>query len=134
MIHQDPKRVVRQGYDRCVWQHAEWTQQVRREEREKYTELLRQRVPEGARILELGCGAGVPTTGDLAGQYAVIGQVCRSVESGMQICHHNRRLDFGMSFNVPGNFKVQQVNRIGLSLNGYNLCQYDFHRSVFQTQ
>jgi ubiquinone/menaquinone biosynthesis C-methylase UbiE len=73
MTYEDPKRIVRQGYDRCVRQHAEWTQEVRKEERERYTELLRQRVPKGARILELGCGAGVPTTRELAEQYAVIG-------------------------------------------------------------
>jgi SAM-dependent methyltransferase len=71
MIHEDPKRIVRQGYDAIVREHAKWTQQVRREERERYTGLLRQRVPEGARVLELGCGTGLPTTRALAEHYAV---------------------------------------------------------------
>jgi cyclopropane fatty-acyl-phospholipid synthase-like methyltransferase len=71
MIYEDPKRIVRQGYDRIVRQFEEWAQQVRREERERYTYLLQQRVPAGARVLELGCGAGLPTTRELAEHYAV---------------------------------------------------------------
>jgi ubiquinone/menaquinone biosynthesis C-methylase UbiE len=73
MCSQDPKRVVHMGYDAIVREHAEWAQQVRREERERYTSLLRRRVPKGGRVLELGCGAGVPTTRALAGQFAVTG-------------------------------------------------------------
>lgn len=73
MRYQDPKRVVRQGYDAIVREHGEWAQQVRREERERYTNLLRQRVPQGARVLELGCGMGLPTTRALAERFAVVG-------------------------------------------------------------
>lgn len=66
MTYDDPKRIVREGYDRIVQQHAEWAGQVRREERERYTYLLQQRVPRDSRVLELGCGTGVPTTRELA--------------------------------------------------------------------
>ncbi len=72
MRHQDPKRVVRQGYDAIVRQYAEWAEQARREERERYTYILRQRLAGEARVLELGCGTGVPTTRELAEHFAVI--------------------------------------------------------------
>jgi len=73
MTYHDPKRIVQEGYDRIVREHAEWTEQARREERERYTYLLQQRVPPGARILELGCGTGVPTTRELAESFAITG-------------------------------------------------------------
>jgi SAM-dependent methyltransferase len=73
VVHYDPKRIVREGYDRIVRQHAAWAEQVRREERERYTYILTQRVPGGARVLELGCGTGVPTTRELAEHFAVTG-------------------------------------------------------------
>jgi SAM-dependent methyltransferase len=73
MRYQDPKQIVRQGYDAIVSEHGEWAQQVRREERERYTHLLRQQVPRGARVLELGCGTGLPTTRALAERFAVLG-------------------------------------------------------------
>jgi SAM-dependent methyltransferase len=73
MTYDDPKRVVREGYDRIVWQHAEWAAQVRREERERYTYLLQQRLPRESQVLELGCGTGAPTTRELAEDFAVTG-------------------------------------------------------------
>lgn len=71
MSHHDPKRVVRQGYDAIVQQYAAWAEEARREERERYTYILRQRVAAGARVLELGCGTGVPTTRELAEHFSV---------------------------------------------------------------
>lgn len=73
MHDRDPKRIVRQGYDAIASEYGEWAQQVRQEERERYTKILLQRVPMGARVLELGCGAGVPTTRALAQRFAVTG-------------------------------------------------------------
>jgi SAM-dependent methyltransferase len=73
MVYDDPKRIVREGYDCIVRQHAEWAEQVRHEERERYTYLLQQRLLRGSRVLELGCGTGVPTTRELAEDFAVTG-------------------------------------------------------------
>ena len=73
MVYDDPKHIVREGYDRIVAQHAEWTEQVRREERARYTYLLQRRVPRDSQVLELGCGAGVPTTRELAENFAITG-------------------------------------------------------------
>jgi ubiquinone/menaquinone biosynthesis C-methylase UbiE len=69
----DPKRIVSEGYDHIAPQHDRWARQVRQEERAKYTAVLLEQVPIGADVLELGCGAGVPTTRQLARRFAVTG-------------------------------------------------------------
>lgn len=68
----DPKQVVREGYDRLGAHYAEWAQTVRTSERARYTSLLLDQFPAGARVLELGCGPGVPTTQELAKRFQVI--------------------------------------------------------------
>ncbi len=69
----DPKRIVEQGYDRIAERYLEGTQRTRAEERERYAQLLLGLVPEGARVLDLGCGAGIPTTRQLAKRFHVTG-------------------------------------------------------------
>jgi SAM-dependent methyltransferase len=69
----DPKQVVADGYDRVAERHLAWTQTARAEERARYTALLLERLPPGARVLDLGCGAGLPTTRELARRFAVTG-------------------------------------------------------------
>jgi ubiquinone/menaquinone biosynthesis C-methylase UbiE len=58
----DPKQIVADGYDNIAEQHEHWAAKVRIEERAKYTSVLLEKLPEGAEILELGCGSGKPTT------------------------------------------------------------------------
>jgi SAM-dependent methyltransferase len=67
------KRLVAAGYDRIAERYAAWTGAVRDPERERYTELLLTALPAGARVLELGCGHGLPTTRRLAERFAVTG-------------------------------------------------------------
>lgn len=67
----DPKQIVAHGYDRIAEQHSQWASRVRTQERAKYTAVLVDRLPAGARVLELGCGAGVPTTRQLAKRFVV---------------------------------------------------------------
>ncbi|HEU0077117.1 MAG TPA: class I SAM-dependent methyltransferase [Longimicrobiaceae bacterium] len=67
----DPKRIVEQGYDRIAERHAEWAGRTRAEERERYARLLFEVLPASARVLELGCGVGVPTTRRLAERFRV---------------------------------------------------------------
>lgn len=69
----DPKQVVEEGYDRIAKRHLEWAQSVRVEERARYTSVLLDRLPPGADVLDLGCGAGVPTTQALAERFKVTG-------------------------------------------------------------
>jgi SAM-dependent methyltransferase len=67
-----PKRVVKDGYDAV----AEWYLADRpRDARDMAAlEPFARRVPAGASVLDLGCGAGVPVTSDLHRMgYAVVG-------------------------------------------------------------
>lgn len=69
----DPKRIVREGYDRIAERYAAWAGHARTDERERYTRVLLDALPLGASVLELGCGGGVPTTRALAQRFVVIG-------------------------------------------------------------
>ena len=59
------------GYDHIAEEHEKWTQDVRVEERAKYTAVLIESLPKGAKVLELGCGSGIPTTQKLAKKFAL---------------------------------------------------------------
>lgn len=69
----DPKQVVADGYDSIAEQHEAWAGGVRVEERARYTAVLLEKLAEGAEVLELGCGSGIPTTQRLAEKFAVTG-------------------------------------------------------------
>ena len=69
----DPKQIVADGYDYIAKQHEEWAGNVRVAERTKYTNILLEKVPKGTKILELGCGSGIPTTRQLARKFSVTG-------------------------------------------------------------
>jgi SAM-dependent methyltransferase len=69
----DPKQIVAQGYDAIAERHAEWAERTRTDERERYIAVLLNALPLGVRVLELGCGVGVPTTQRLARSFAVTG-------------------------------------------------------------
>jgi SAM-dependent methyltransferase len=68
-----PKEIVARSYDCLGKRFGEWTGEVRREERARYTALILDALPAGAQVLELGCGPGVPTTRALAERFAVTG-------------------------------------------------------------
>jgi ubiquinone/menaquinone biosynthesis C-methylase UbiE len=70
---QDPKQIVAAGYDAIADTYTAWAGTVRIAERDTYTHVLLDRLPAGAKVLELGCGAGVPTTQRLAERFAVTG-------------------------------------------------------------
>jgi len=69
----DPKHVIAQGYDHIVQRYSDWGRNVRAEERARYTTLLLESLHEHADVLELGCGAGIPTTQQLAQRFSVTG-------------------------------------------------------------
>jgi cyclopropane fatty-acyl-phospholipid synthase-like methyltransferase len=73
MEETDTKHIVADGYDNIAEQHEEWAGKVRIEERAKYTSILLDKLPEGADVLELGCGSGTPTTQQLAEKFSVTG-------------------------------------------------------------
>ncbi|MGH2530694.1 MAG: class I SAM-dependent methyltransferase [Thermomicrobiales bacterium] len=67
----DPKKIVAHGYDRIAERYAEWAPTVREEEREHYTRVMLDSLPERAAVLELGCGNGLPTTKRLVERFEV---------------------------------------------------------------
>jgi len=69
----DPKEIVRQGYDEIAAAYATWAAGIDSPERQRATEHLLTALPEGAAVLDLGCGNGLPTTAALARRYAVTG-------------------------------------------------------------
>jgi SAM-dependent methyltransferase len=68
-----PKRVVADGYNAVAERYLTWSASISDASRTRYTQALLDGLPEGARVLELGCGAGAPTTRTLAARFAVTG-------------------------------------------------------------
>ena len=70
----DPKAVVEAGYDAMAALHlATFGEGVPDDPRVRFVAELTGRLRDGARVLELGCGAGVPATVLLAERFDVLG-------------------------------------------------------------
>lgn len=67
----NPKRVVRNCYDEISERFERFALEVRQDERKRYTRILMDRLKPGSRVLELGCGSGLPTTRQLAERFEV---------------------------------------------------------------
>ena len=65
----DYRKLVREGYDRCAPDFAA----ARTREDAPELELLLPRLAPGSRVLDLGCGPGVPVAAALARQHRVVG-------------------------------------------------------------
>jgi len=88
-----PKCIVAAGYDRIAARLAAWATHTRTEERARYTALLLNTLPEGADVLELGCGDGGPTTRALADRFRLTG-VDLSAEQIVRAREHVPRASF----------------------------------------
>jgi cyclopropane fatty-acyl-phospholipid synthase-like methyltransferase len=69
----DPKRIVADGYDRIARRYLEWSGAAPSPERMRALGRLLGLLDDGAQVLELGCGAGVPVTRALADRCRVTG-------------------------------------------------------------
>jgi cyclopropane fatty-acyl-phospholipid synthase-like methyltransferase len=70
----DPRtQVVADGYDAIADHFLEWSRRIEGDERARWRDELARRLPEGARVLELGCGAGIADTRALARRFSVTG-------------------------------------------------------------
>ena len=70
----DPRiRNVERGYDVIGETFVEWRDRIGGDPRRKWADELTSRLPDGARVLELGCGSGVPDTRLLAERFRVTG-------------------------------------------------------------
>jgi len=70
----DPRiELVGRGYDAIADEYLEWAARVDGDPKLTYLDELSRRLPDGAPVLELGCGAGEPCTRLLAEQFRVTG-------------------------------------------------------------
>ena len=70
----DPRtELVGRGYDAMGEHFAEWRDRIVGDPRLEWEEELVSRLQDGARVLELGCGAGVPETQRLAARFRLTG-------------------------------------------------------------
>jgi SAM-dependent methyltransferase len=104
----DPRDVVRRGYDALSYRYRGDS-----EEPEPYATWLaqlRERVPAGGAVLDLGCGCGVPLARDLAaGGYEVTGVDLSAVQ-----VERARRL-------VPaGRFALADATRVGFPPSSFD--------------
>ena len=69
---EDPKQIVARGYDAIALRYAEWKDASGWPTMQWLRELL-ERLEDGSRVLELGCGRGVPATRELTKRHDVVG-------------------------------------------------------------
>jgi ubiquinone/menaquinone biosynthesis C-methylase UbiE len=67
------KQVVASGYDRLADRYLDWGRQTAVDPRHRMVAEFSNRLRVGARVLDLGCGAGVPSTQQLARRFDVVG-------------------------------------------------------------
>ena len=66
-------QLVRTGYDAIADDYLAWTARIEDDPKVAYVEQLSALLDDGARVLELGCGAGEPCTRMLAERFDVTG-------------------------------------------------------------
>ncbi len=100
----NPKILVQRGYDRCAAAYDE----ARKKEAGSELDFLTRRLEDGATVLDVGCGAGVPYTRDLAQRFTVTG-----VDSSSEMIQCARA-------NVPkGSFIHGDIMSVELSLSSF---------------
>ena len=77
------KEIVAAGYDRLADAYLEWGRNVTADPRERMLAAFTDRLRDGARVLDLGCGAGLPSTRDLARRFRVVGVDISPVQIGL---------------------------------------------------
>jgi SAM-dependent methyltransferase len=85
-VVRDPKEIVARGYDAVALRYAEWSSQVERPTLD-WLRDLDARLPDGAEVLELGCGRGVPVTRELARRHRVVGVDISAVQ--IELARHH---------------------------------------------
>lgn len=99
----NPRDIVRNGYDKIGNRYSEWGSAKRDDSRQRYTQVLLDHAGRGMRLLDLGCGNGIPTTKLLSERYRVTGvdispvqitNASRTIPRGQFICADIANLHF----------------------------------------
>jgi cyclopropane fatty-acyl-phospholipid synthase-like methyltransferase len=70
----DPRtQIVADGYDAIGETFAAWREEIVGDPRREWEDALAERLEDGARLLELGCGGGAPETRRLAERFTLTG-------------------------------------------------------------
>lgn len=85
-VARDPKEIVARGYDAIALRYAEWAGRVDSPAL-AWLRDLDARLPDGASVLELGCGRGVPATRELARRHRVTGVDISAVQ--IELARHH---------------------------------------------
>jgi SAM-dependent methyltransferase len=70
---EDPQRIVAAGYDLLGTRFQEWQAAISDDPRGRVRAEFMARLPVGSRVLDLGCGAGIPSTLALSVAFDVVG-------------------------------------------------------------
>ena len=81
-----PKEIVARGYDAIALRYAEWAGKVASPVMD-WVRDLDARLDDGADVLELGCGRGVPVTRELARRHRVTGVDISAVQ--IELARHH---------------------------------------------
>ena len=73
MTRDHRKEIVEAGYDAMGDAYLAWASLIEDDPRDRMLEAFSARLEAGARVLDLGCGAGIPSTRALATQFDVTG-------------------------------------------------------------
>lgn len=65
--------IVRAGYNSMAEAYREWASQIVDDHRARFLDLLERRLVAGSRVVDLGCGNGLPSTRALAERHHVLG-------------------------------------------------------------
>lgn len=82
----NPKEIVARGYDAIALRYAEWAGKIDSPALD-WLRRLDARLPDGANVLELGCGRGVPGTRELARRHRVTGVDISAVQ--IELARHH---------------------------------------------
>lgn len=67
------RRLVANGYNQMADRYGRWAAEIEGDPRARMTAELARRLPSGSRVLDLGCGSGIPSTKALAERFEVVG-------------------------------------------------------------
>src|SRR5690348_15840322 len=85
-VARDSKEIVARGYDAIALRYAEWAGRVASPALD-WVRGLDAHLPDGADVLELGCGRGVPVTRHLARRHRVTGVDISAVQ--IELARHH---------------------------------------------